>query len=68
MFTYGTYVLEGEVHAKFSLGDIWNLFQEDALQKTRKQFLQANDRLYEGAELPSKNRSSTEHRNYQAST
>ena len=68
MFTYGTYVLEGEVHAKFSLGDIWNLFQEDALQKTRKQFLQTNDRLYEGAELPSKNRSSTEHRNYQAST
>ena len=68
MFAYGTYVLEGEVHAKFSLSDIWNLFQEDALQKTRKQFLQANDRLYEGVELPSKNKSSTEHRDYQAST
>ena len=27
MFAYGTYVLEGEVDAKFSLGDIWNLFQ-----------------------------------------
>ena len=27
MFVYGTYVLEGEVDAKFSLGDIWNLFQ-----------------------------------------
>ena len=26
MFIYGTYVLEGEVDAKFSLGDIWNLF------------------------------------------
>ena len=26
MFLYGTYVLEGEVDAKFSLGDIWNLF------------------------------------------
>ena len=26
MFVYGTYVLEGEVDATFSLGDIWNLF------------------------------------------
>ena len=31
MFVYGTYVLEGVAGAKFSLGDIWNLFQEDAL-------------------------------------
>ena len=31
MFVYGTYVLEGEVDAKFCLGDIWNLFQGDAL-------------------------------------
>ena len=29
MFVYGTYVLEGEADAKFSLGDIWNLFQGD---------------------------------------
>ena len=29
MFVYGAYVLEGEVDAKFSLGDICNLFQED---------------------------------------
>ena len=30
--------------------------------KQRKQFLQANDKLYEGVELPTKNiRSSTEH-------
>ena len=28
MFIYGTYVLEGEADSKFSLGDIWNLFQE----------------------------------------
>ena len=28
MFIYGTYALEGEVDSKFSLGDIWNLFQE----------------------------------------
>ena len=31
MFVYGKYVLEGEVDAKFSLGDVWNLFQGDAL-------------------------------------
>ena len=31
MFVYGTYFLEGEADAKFSLGDIWNLFQEDLL-------------------------------------
>ena len=28
MFVYGTYVLEGETDSKFSLSDIWNLFQE----------------------------------------
>ena len=27
MFIYGTYVLEGEADAKFSLGEIWNLLQ-----------------------------------------
>ena len=31
MFVYGTYVLQGEVDAKFSLGNIWNFFQKDAL-------------------------------------
>ena len=29
MFVYRTYVPEGEVDAKFSLGDVWNLFQGD---------------------------------------
>ena len=29
MFIYGIYALEGEVDSKFSLSDIWNLFQED---------------------------------------
>ena len=33
MFVYETYLLEGEADAKFSLGNIWNLFQEDALPK-----------------------------------
>ena len=37
--------------------------------KQRKQFLQANNKLYEGVELPTKNiRSSTEHRDYQEKT
>ena len=31
MFVYGTSVLEGEADAKFSLDDIWKLFQEDRL-------------------------------------
>ena len=58
MFIYGTYALEGEADSKFSLGDIWNLFQEP---KQPKQFLQANDDLYEGMELP-------KHRDNQANT
>ena len=31
MFVYETYVLEGKVDSKFSLGNIWNLLQEDHL-------------------------------------
>ena len=31
MFVYETNSLEGEADAEFSLGDIWNLFKEDAL-------------------------------------
>ena len=38
MFVYGTYVLEGEADAKFSLGDIWNLFQEDTLPNDARNF------------------------------
>ena len=38
MFVYGTYVLEGKADAKFSLGDIWNLFQEDALPNNASNF------------------------------
>ena len=29
MFIYGIYALEGEADSKFSLSDIWNLFQEN---------------------------------------
>ena len=31
VFVYGTYALEGEADSKFSLSDIWNLFQGDHL-------------------------------------
>ena len=38
MFVYGTNVLDGEADAKFSLGDIWNLFQEDTLPNDASNF------------------------------
>ena len=38
MFVYGTYVLEGEADAKFSLGDIWKLFPEDTLRNNASNF------------------------------
>ena len=38
MFIYGTYVLEEEADAKFSLSDIWNLFQEDTLPSNASNF------------------------------
>ena len=38
MFVYGTYVLEGEADAKFTLGDIWKLFQEDPLPSSASNF------------------------------
>ena len=38
MFIYETYALEGEAHSKFSLGDIWNLFQEDHLPNNTSNF------------------------------
>ena len=38
MFVYGTYILEGEADAKFSLDDIWRLFQEDPLPSNASNF------------------------------
>ena len=38
MFIYGTYVLEGEADAKFSLSNIWNLFREDTLPNNASNF------------------------------
>ena len=74
MFVYGTYFLEGEADVQFSLGDIWNLFQEDLLPNNVSNFCrlfcrQLYDKLYEGMELPTKNiRSSPEHRDHQTIT
>ena len=38
MFVYRTYVLEGEADAKFSLDDVWRLFQEDLLPNNASNF------------------------------
>ena len=38
MFVYGTYVLEVEVYVKFSLDDIWKLFQQDLLPNNASNF------------------------------
>ena len=38
MFLYGTYVLQGETGATFSLDDIWNLLQGDALPNNASNF------------------------------
>ena len=38
MFIYGTYVLEGEADSKLSLGDTWNLLQEDPLSNNASSF------------------------------
>ena len=38
LFIYGTYALDGEADSKFSLGDIWSLFQEDPLPNNTSHF------------------------------
>ena len=38
MLVYGTYVLEVEVYVKFSLDDIWKLFQQDLLPNNASNF------------------------------
>ena len=38
MYVYGTYILEGKVDAKFSLGGIWKLFQKDLLRNNSSNF------------------------------
>ena len=38
IFIYGKYALEGKADSKFSLGDIWNLFQVDPLPNNTSNF------------------------------
>ena len=38
MFVYRTYVSEGEADARFSLDDVWRLFQEDLLPNNASNF------------------------------
>ena len=59
MFVYGTYVLEGQADAKFSLDDIWKLFQEDPLRNNARNFcrqiincMRARNYLQKTSDLP----------------
>ena len=66
MFVYGTYILEGEADAKFSLNDIWNLFQKDYVPNNNFCRQMIN---YESVESTTKNiRSSTEQQDDHANT
>ena len=72
MFIYGTYVLGGMQRQNF-LRVIQMILMEFIagrfFTKQRKQLLQANDKLYEGVELRTKNiRFSPEYRDNQANT
>ena len=72
MFIYGTYVLGGMQMQNF-LRVIQIILMEFIagrfFTKQRKQLLQANDKLYEGVELRTKNiRFSPEYRDNQANT
>ena len=72
MFIYGTYVLGGMQMQNF-LRVIQMILMEFIASrfftKQRKQLLQANDKLYEGVELRTKNiRFSPEYRDNQANT
>ena len=63
MFIYGTYVLEREADSKFSLGDIWKLFQEDPLPNNTSNFCRQMIDCMRRHGITYKNiRSSPEHR------
>ena len=69
MLLHGTYVLEGEADAKFSLDDVWKLFQEDLLPNNAGNFCRQMINCMKPWNYLQKNiRSSTKHRDYQAST
>ena len=68
MFVYGTYVLKGEVDVKFFLDDIWKLFQEDTLPNDASNFCRQIINCMKASSYLKNIRSSTGHRDYQAST
>ena len=69
MFIYGTYVLEREADSKFSLGDIWKLFQEDPLPNNASNFCRQMTNCMRAWNYIQKNiRFSPEHRDHQANT
>ena len=62
MFLYGIYLLRGGGRCKIIFRGYLETISERGFTKQRKQFLQENDKLYEGVELPTKNiRSSSKH-------
>ena len=69
MFIYGRYILEREADAKFSFGKIWNLLQAGPFSNNAKNLLLANDKLYDGIEIHTKNiRFSPKYRDNQSNT
>ena len=59
MFVYRIHILEGDACAKFSLGDIWNLFQGETLPNNASNFcrqmincMKAWDYLQKTLDLP----------------
>ena len=68
MFVYGPYVLKGEVDVKFFLDDIWKLFQEDTLPNDASNFCRQIINCMKASSYLKNIRSSTGHRDYQAST
>ena len=65
MLVYEMYVLEGEEDVKLSLGDIWNLFQEDPLPNNINKFCRQMINCMRAWNYIQKNlRSSTEHRDH----
>ena len=69
MLINGTYILEGQADAKFSLGDIWKLFQEDPLPNNASNFCRQMTNCMRAWNYIQKNiRFSPEHRDHQANT
>ena len=69
ILVYNTFILEREVDAIVSLGDIWNLFQGDTLPNNASNFCRQMMHCMKAWNYIQKNnRSSTEHQDYQPKT